>query len=653
MPNLQVCEYIKQQTGVDLNKEGTTSNIDALIVAAHSLQDKLGCVLYNAVVKVDGDLLLSGSPITSNQLQRLKSIASLAKNLASGVEGVHTVIQDFEGAAQRYANFLSTSRNFANTKFVTDIINKQQSKAIQEGTYATPRHTLARCGPEVYEILTWMTPKEIARVERRFPNTNGLFSIQSERSRTKEWGAESFVEHKITLGSGSFGAARLARQVSTNQYMVFKKVHPQDVGPKPEVVPVIRGVNDGSLSGVSRVFDSFMAHSTRGGGGTHLELSAFTLSELGVVDAHKFISMFSLMSYALNNQYQSELFPRLILKQMAQGDSAVDTLQKIARLSTNPCSDPEIVRRFRNTCAYQMLRAVQQMHNKDRAHNDIKPDNFVLAYDAKKLLRIKLIDFDLNASVRQSVGKARDVYAAVFSAPQVSSSEVNNQADRNDAYSMGCTLRLLNGEPLEALLLQRKLVKGEVRNSKNAMIKPVEDRRSIESRFSKLPELTTLTDLINLLCHPHSGKRYTITQALESPLFTQSGNLISNPQFSQIAEKIIRQAYLLPKEYILGLGALQQCERALQEELGQPSSGLFGPMAAALTQQDDKLLTQRYIQTHGVDKLKLQMNKAKAQAGIENGFAVLRRGVRQLSIGHHLKTPAEREAGYVYKASSK
>lgn len=359
MPNLQACEYLKQQTGVDLNTDEMAGNVNALIAAAHSLQGKLSCVLYNAVVKVDGDLVLSGSPVTAKQLFTLRLIAVLAKNRVSGTESIHTVIQDLEGAALRYANFLSRVRGLGKTKFSTEILNKQLSLAIKDGTHATPRHTLARCGAEIYEILTWMAPEEIARVESRFPNTNGLFSIRSERSRNKEWGDEHFVEHKITLGSGSFGAARLARQVSTNEYMVFKKVHPQDVGPKPEVVPVIRGVNDGSLSGVSRVYDSFLAHSTRDGGNLHRELSAFTLSELGVVDAHKFISIFSLMSYALNKQYRSELFPRLILKQMAQGDSSLDTVGKIVRLGTNPCSDPEFVRRFRNTCAYQMLRAVQ------------------------------------------------------------------------------------------------------------------------------------------------------------------------------------------------------------------------------------------------------------------------------------------------------
>lgn len=218
---------------------------------------------------------------------------------------------------------------------------------------------------------------------------------------------------------------------------------------------------------------------------------------------------------------------------------------------------------------------------------------------------------------------------------------------------MGCTLRLLNGEPLEMLVLQRMLVKGEIRDSKNKMIKPVEDRRSIESRFSQLPELTTLSDIVNLLSHPHSGKRYTISQALESPLFTQPNNLLSHSQFSQMAEKIIRQGYMLPREMIDQLGVLQQCEQALAQESGASTSSPFGPMVTALRQQDRDLLVDRYKNTHGEKKLKAQLDKVQSRVASENAFAVLRRGVRQLNIAHHLQSPAEREAGYVYKTPKK
>lgn len=651
MPNIEVHQYLTQQIGINPNRLSPSQDANALIRAAQNLNKKLSCALYNAVVKQDGDAVLTGPALTAQHLSALGKTATLAKNQPSCPENICEVIQDFEGAAYRYADFLSSGDDHALN--VTNVINKQLNRAVEYGTHATPRHTLMRRGSEIYEVLTWMSTDEVTRMEGRFTNTQGLFSIQAERTRPKEWGDQNFTEYKITLGSGAFGAARVARQVSSDQYMVLKKVHPKDIGPKPEPTQVVRGVNDGSLPGVSRVYDSFMAHSTRGGGDIHVELSAYTLGEMGIIDTHKFISIFSMMAYAMNEKNHSEALSQLIRGQMIQGSSGLEVAHNAVRVATNPCSDPETVRRFRNTFAQQMLQAVQQMHSRDRAHNDVKPDNFVLAYDSNNLLRVKLIDFDLNASVKESVGQARDVYAAVFSAPQVSSSQVNNRADRNDAYSMGCTLRLLNGEPLEMLVLQRMLVKGEIRDSNNKMIKPVEDRRSIESRFSQLPELTTLSDIVDLLSHPHSGKRYTISQALESPLFTQSNNLLSHSQFSQMAEKIIRQGYMLPRETIDQLGVLQQCEQALAQESGASTSSPFGPMVTALRQQDRNLLVDRYKNTHGEKKLKAQLDKVQSRVASENTFAVLRRGVRQLNIGHHLKSPAEREASYVYKTPKK
>lgn len=651
MPNVQVHEYLRQQIGIDPNQPHRSRDVHALLKAAQNLNSKLGCVLYNAVVKLDGNVVLTGPPLTAQQLDALRKTALVARNQPNCPEDLRGVIQDFAGAAHRYSNFLSQGDDQA--KNVSNVINKQLRLAVKEGTHATPRHTLLRRGNEIYEVLTWMTKEEAARMEGRFADTNGLFSIEAERSRYRDWGELSFKEFKVTLGSGAFGAARVARQTSTDQYMVLKKVHPKDVGPRPAPTPIVRRVNDGSLSGVSRVYDSFMAHSTRGGGDRHVELSAYTLSEIGVVDTHKFISIFSMMSYALNTENPSEPLLDLIRQTMVESDDPLERMQKVVRLATNPCSNPETVRLFRNTFAQQMLQAVQQMHLRDRAHNDIKPDNFVLAYDQNKLLRVKLIDFDLNASVKESVGKARDVYAAAFSAPQVSSGEINNQADRNDAYSMGCTLRLLNGESIERLVVQRLIVKEKIRDSKNHLIKPVEDRRSIESRFAKLPELTTLSDLVDLLSHPHSGKRYTITEALESPLFTQPGSLLSPSQFSEMAEKIIRQGYLIPRDLIDQLGVIQQLEQAMGDRPGSSTSTPFGTMASVLSKQDDHLLIERYIQTHGEKKLRTQMDKAKSLAASENGLTALTRGMRQLSISHHLKSAAEREAGYVYKPPRK
>jgi serine/threonine protein kinase len=650
MPSTCVANYLTREIGVNPNHSNRTQQSHTLVQAAQRLGNDLSSVLYNAVVKLDGNTALVGPALSTQQLNSLKVAARQAKKHPSCTAESRQAIKDFEGAANRYVDLLETPS--IDSAYATSIINKQISLANKWGTNATPRHSLIKHNDEIYEVLTWMTQEEVTRLENRFSNTNGLFSIAAERSRTRNWGDKELTEYKVTLGSGSFGAARLARRVSDDQYMVLKKVHPQDVGPRPAITPVIRGVNDGSSSGVSKVYDSFLTHSTRNGV-THNELSAYTLSEIGIIDTHKFMNIFSVMCYALNPEYQNQELAQALRTTMLNGSDTLHTLVNAARLDSNPCKNAETVRQFRNTFAYQMLDAVNQMHQKGRAHNDIKPDNFVLAYDDNNLLRVKLIDFDMNASVKETIGVPRDVYAAAFSAPQVSSRGANNQADRNDAYSMGCTLRLLNGEPVEALIIQRMIVKGEIRDTKNNKIKPVEDRRAIESRFLHIPELSTLHDIIGLLSHPHSGKRYTITQAMQSPLFTQTNNMLSAREFSDMAEKIIRQGYLIPKSAINDLDALQQCEKALAQQQGKVTVNNYAPMASALSEQDNKLLVTRYVQAHGEQQLNQKIQKVHGQVVHDNRNALLRRGMRQLNIAHHLKGAAAREASYVYKSPKK
>ncbi|HEX4879562.1 MAG TPA: hypothetical protein VFV39_06940 [Limnobacter sp.] len=650
MPNLPVCEYVKQKTGVDPANTQRAKDASALIEAATRLQGDLGSVLYNALVRLDGQTHLSGPPLTAPQLKMLAELADLAKSQPACPASAAQHLEDFSGAARRYTALYHTDVR-PNVGLV--IINKQEKTAVAEGTHYTPRHTLMRADGEIYENLTWMTKDEIDRIENRFAATNGLFAIQVEQSRDRPWGLQTLQEHKVTLGSGGFGSARLTRNVNTDEYLVFKKSHPNRVGPKPQPLQIMRGVNDGTAPGISRVHTSFTANSTRGGGLDHGEPSAYTITELGVIDAHRFISVFSAMSYALNPEYQNEPVALSIRKSMLEGQGLGQAALIMQRMETSPCKDPETVRQFKNTMALQMLRAVQHMHQRDRAHNDIKPDNFVFAYGNDGLLRVKLIDFDLNASVKESVGRARNVYAEVFAAPQVSSSEVNNRADRNDAYSVGCTIRVLNGEPLELLALRRLLAKGEIRDADNKRMKPVEDRRSIETRFLRLPELTALTDIANLLTHPHSGKRYTITEAIQSPLFTTPGNLMSDREFSQTAEKIIRQSYMLPSELRSNQHLVTICERLATLVSDQSSESLMGPMGEALTRQDTRLLIKRYKATHGAANYQAQLEAVEKQLGRENMAAGVRRGLRMLNVAHHMKSAAEREAGYVYKSPKK
>lgn len=651
MPDIQAREYLALQIGVDPGKPNPASDTIQLINAAKKLQNALSCVLYDAVVKLSGKTAMTGPAITPQQLNLLGSLAASAKSQRQCSPTIRDNLEDFAAAAKRYAEFLVKCDN--REMYATSVLKKKLGNANNCKTQAKPRHTLIKNGTKIYEVLTWMTGDEIARIKRCFPQTEGLFSIRTERSRTKDWGNQKITEDKITLGSGGFGSARIVREVDSDQYMVLKKSHPKLLGPKPTPAPIVARVNDGRLSGVSRVYDGFLANSTRGGGIERKEPSAYTLSELGITDVYKFNNAFLLMAYSMNQKNNSEPLALLIRESMVSGTTPQEKANHIERLSSSPCSNPETVRKFRNTLAKQMLESVQQMHSRDRAHNDLKPDNFILAYDEKKQLRVKLIDFDLNDSVKASVGKARDIYAQAFSAPQVSSTEVNNQADRNDAYSMGCTFRVLNGEPVKNLIVQRMAARGEIKDDKNKALKPVEDRRAIEARFACIPELTTLADLANLLCHPHSGKRYTISEALNSPLFTQPGNVLDDARFSAVAERIIRHGRLVPRGMIDRFDLLQQIEHAAVEQSGEPSKNPLDQIESGLQQDDRRLLLDRYKETHGEAKLKIQMEKVNKHIAAENGFALLRRGFRQLNIGYQFQSPAEREAGYVYKTPKK
>lgn len=650
MPNQTVTNYLCEKTGIDFERFSTQQNVRNLCNNAGLRGESLSNSLYCAVVKLDGDQILQGGGLTPSQLVCFKNLALKASQQPSCSEEGEKTLRNFAGAAERYNDFYTTSYGMDND--VDNVINKQERLALQKaGTTSTPRHTIMRRGNEVYEILTWMTKDEIHRLQSRFANTQGLFSIVAEKSRTREWGGEPLTECKVTLGSGAFGSARIARRVSDDQYMVFKKIHPNDNGPKPAPTPILKAVNDGRSSGVSKVYDSFFAVSTRDGGDIHPENSAYTLTEIGVIDTQKFTTLFSVMSYAFNSDYLNQPLAKVLNLEIIQNSgSAEQALVNISRIASSPCGDADHVRRFKNTMAYQMLQSVKQMHQHDRAHNDIKPDNFVLAYDNNNQLRVKLIDFDLSKSVSKTVGQARDVYVRAFTAPQASKNEINNNPACNDAFSMGCTFKLMNGEPIDSLVLQSMLLRNEIVSANGKSIKPVEDRRTIEARFKNIPELTTLNDLSNLLCHPHMKKRYTIEQALQSPLFKHADNMLSEQQFSEMAEKIVRHGHMIPTETVKNLDGIQNLVNRVEANIRGNQPSFFGPLSEALFKQDINLLTRKYVKTHGEQKLTEQLRKAKKEEQAGNASAVLRRGVRQLNINHHLKSKAEKEATYTYKS---
>ena len=76
----------------------------------------------------------------------------------------------------------------------------------------------------------------------------------------------------------------------------------------------------------------------------------------------------------------------------------------------------------------------------------------------------------------------------------------------------------------------------------------------------------------------------------------------------------------------------------------------FRSMSDVLFEQDRQVVIHRYINERGETALQRKLAKAKSHQNAGNGVAMLRRGMRQLNIAHHLKSDAEKEASYKYKS---
>lgn len=96
--------------------------------------------------------------------------------------------------------------------------------------------------------------------------------------------------------------------------------------------------------------------------------------------------------------------------------------------------------------ANHMLKSVDYPHQSGHAHRDLKPADFLVKLNKGKT-NIKLIDFDLTEDIRKAKYVAQNIFHQIFQAPQVTHESQINDPVKNDAYSMGMSLKAVHGCP--------------------------------------------------------------------------------------------------------------------------------------------------------------------------------------------------------------
>lgn len=148
-----------------------------------------------------------GSRIDVASLKKLKATAEdLKLNLVGQSERL--VLDEIVKASTIYIRFLSGAID-------TPAIPK-------EGDVPGCRHTLVRTdGGRFYEMMNSMSEVEANRFRRK----TRMISPSVENAKTILKAGKEYK--KIELGEGSFGKARIARDIDRDQYMAVKKLHPK------------------------------------------------------------------------------------------------------------------------------------------------------------------------------------------------------------------------------------------------------------------------------------------------------------------------------------------------------------------------------------------------------------------------------------------
>lgn len=682
-----IADHIARTTGCNLLDGSSVENARALNKAAQTTDCRLQKHLYEGVVGFDANRPL-GSQLTIANLRTLSAIATRSLQLFRDSPRTSSVVAEFGYMCDKYAELLECSRRDPRNGF--EALNKQTTNA--EYPNAVPRHTLWQHGPDTYELLTWMSDEEIERVQNRFARYDGIRGLTTEKTRLRRLHGELRQESKVTLGKGAFGTVALARHVQSDTYLALKKAHPiiladgEVIHPKP--LSILPRVNDGTRSGIATVFLSEPGFSTSVSRAlTHglREQSVYTMLELGVCDLQKLFDWLSYLRYLTHPDnvgapdWQANLEhifginpngagnSQVRRSATALADAATQRMEAVVRLSGSSFADPEKVRRFMNRLAFQMLESVNQMHQAGFAHNDIKPNNFVVATGPNGYLRVKLVDFDMSANIGNTIGVPREIYAKLYAAPQVQSTESNNNPRLNDAYSVGCSIKALEGATTMELIERRAMATGRrdefgesiasrlVKSATGAPLvfsanrnKPVMHRREIEALHRHLPEFADLHTISDLLCHPNSGKRYRIDEAMNAPPFNQPEAMLDEREFSDMLGQAIRHTRLIEQ---LHTSNQPTATNVLEAALLDANSAI----EALSISSTNTLNATRHLESRARSRQSTQELIARRQImerDVQDGNteANIRRIGRALNPVNLLKSKDRKEAEYSYKS---
>lgn len=682
MPN--AVDHIARTTGCHPAEVPTPRQAQALYRQARSIDSQLLKHLYDGVVGVADNRSL-GDQLTIAHLQTLAAVATESGFLAQPGTRAATTLAEFGHMCGAYARLLSfaAQASAAHGQPMVSLLNKQPERAALPN--ATTRHSLLHDGNNTYEILTWMSDPELQRVQARFASHGGLWGLNSTKSRTRYLHGESRTEHKFRLGAGRFGTVSLARHVQSDTYVALKKSHPVNLANGRVVIPtklnIIPRLNDGSCDAIARVFLSHHGLSSSAGcqaAPNHGPgQSTYTFMELGVCNLQQLFNQLPTLRFIgdpanaqnatwmeiLANQLQPD--PQVAGNQEAMRAAGANHIEALKRVSADPFSQKETVRKFINRMAYQMLESVYRMHRAGYAHNDIKPDNFVVARTAQGHLRIKLIDFDLSDAISNGIGVPRPFYATLFSAPQVRSRGLTNNPSLNDAYSAGCSLKALDGETVveqiqrhalatkqenrfgerDGLRLIKKAVGEPLLVSSNQR-KPVVHRRSVEALHQQLPEMAGIHSISDLLCHPHAGKRYSVEKAIHAPPFNQPDSMLDEAAFSDLLNRVIQQARFAEQMLPQQPSTPNEADPALLNALQQTLTAL----AIRDINRNSALahLEERTVARMGRAEMNARLAHMQHQVTEGSAAAHMRRLGRVLNPLHFFKSADQKEAEYTY-----
>ncbi len=654
---MEVTEVLERSFGLRLNWGTSPTNVNQVKNSAQENCVKLYQGLYDAIAKKHNGQRLDGQ-LHSGQIRSIEAVVNQAKNTCHNASSTRSQLEQLQNIVGQYVKLLQAKEQGL-------AFGLKKSEMMQGQANHGMRHTLITLHGQLYENLTWVNESEKQHIKSQL----GLFGdlkINTERSETRHILGQREKQDKVNLGQGGFGRAGFARSVDTNEILVLKKAHPETNTTMgnvslPEYIKPLQAVNDGSLTRLAKVHDTYVAVTT-----SHADSlqrvkqnqlgTAYTYTELGLNDLDTFFHGLFLIRLALqpaivshwSDQIYNTLVDRLTtdtftqteINQMGLGE-AKKRIKK--QLLKHPLANTEKLRRYTNTMALNMLKAVNDLHQAGYGHNDIKPKNFILGQTQKGQylnLQPKLIDFDTTQLIEQTIGQHKGVFTPQYAAPQIVSRYANNHPVLNDSYALGVCLRKLAGDS-EVAITERMLNVHDFKfTGRYNTIKPVQNRRDVEAHMAFMPELCGLEDLSDLLCHPDAGKRITAKQAIDNPLFKVRGNLMRSQEFNEVTVKVLSLVKHLDLENYEQLTNpdLDSAEQTAQCE------ALYKPQQNAMRLH----IESKAISHYGVDRYNALKSTVNQMITEGNDAAKKRRFARYADFSNWLKNKNQRQADYLY-----